>query len=490
MKTIKLLLVIIISSHFLSAQNIHTVYLDNKRKAVFSSDFSSFTLKYSDFSKDRDLRRFRVNYSSGEIYADGIYNMIDTLNFDYSDLGNSTFYYKDGQIQKEIIELDNSCKVINQFYSNGFIASIDTLFNGKNEGNKLIFDKENRTCEVHNYHNGIPTLPFYIVRDLKMNTESAFYNNTTNPYFFSVPANSYQIVNIEGLGKWEIYDNNYMLLAMQCQKLNDHGKYHQVWISLTNYSTLPIEFDPQKIRAIVNKDLKTGAISELYQLDIREYQDAISKPGFWDYFAIGLTGIATGLANQQEANLSKYAGYSSGFINNSYYQNFDATSAIIGQQIIRNRINYRNALFRDMIISGANSRQDEAQMKTFAYLTKTVIQPGQQIVGFINFKYEKGVNLSLRTNINGINYDFNFNISKDSFKKGNFSVFDAISNTSNTVIVRGLKEDDIIEILNTKGELLQQKEATGNEMSIKLREGIYIIRVGEQYKRVFVKEYN
>lgn len=490
MKTLKFFFVIIIFSQFLSAQKIHTVYLDNKKKAVFSSEFSTYVLKYSDYSMDSNLRRYRVNYSTGEVYADGIYNIIDTLNFDSSDLGNSTFYYKDGQVQKEIVEINKSCKVVNQFYSNGLLASIDTLYNGKNEGNKIIFDKENRICEIHNYHNGSPTLPFYIVKDLKMNTESAFYNNTNNPYFFSVPAKSFQTVDIEDLGNWEIYDNNYMLLAMQWQKLKDHGKYHQVWISITNYSTLPIEFDPQKIIAFVYKDFDNVDICELHQLNIEEYQHAISKLGFWDYFAIGLTGLATGLANQQEANMSNYAGYSSGFINNTYYQNFDATSAIIGKQIINNRINYRNALFQDMIMSDANSRHEEAQMKTVAYLTKTVIQPGQQILGFVNFKYEKGVSLCLQTNINGINYDFVFDISEGlkNFKQDKYKVFDVMSNSPRTVTVRGIKKNDIIEILNTKGELLQQREATGNEMSINLREGIYIIRVGDKYKRVMVRE--
>ena len=473
------------------AQDIHTVYLDNSRNAVFSPEFSSYILKYSDYSENKNLRRFRVSYSTGEVYADGFYNSIDTLNFDKSILGNSTFYYKNGQTLKEIKELSPERKVMTQFFPSGLVASIDSLLYEKLEGERIVFDENHKKCEIYNYHNGSLSLPFYIVRDLTLNTESAFYNNTTEPFFFSIPSKSYQIVKIKDLGKWEIYDNNYMLLAMQYQKVKDHGNYHQIWISLTNYSTLPIEFDPDNIKAIVNRDYKTGAICELYQLDKNEYQNAITKLGFWDYFAIGLTGVAAGFANAQDAKLYNTAGMSSGYINNSYYYNYDATSAIIGQQIIRNRVAARNAQFQNMILSDAYSREQEAQVKTISYLTKTTVKPGEQVVGFINFKYEKGVNLSLRANINGINYDYDFDITKDSFQKGKYKVFDVISNASNTVVVRGLQEDDIIEILNSKGELLHQKEATGNETTIRLREeGVYIIRVGKNYKRVLVESYD
>ena len=499
----RLICIIVLVPLLIDAQTIRKMYLDSNLKSVFDEEFASYVLSFSQ-CQDPDYRRFRILYWTNELYADGFYNHIDTIDFNNSDLSNSTFFNKDGSKFRIIKQIDERRKVITSYHKNGLISSIDSLYDGNLDGCRIELDENNRQCKYYCYSKGQLALPYYVCRDVESNFESLFDVRTSTPYFVKAPQNGYKIVDVDELGSWECYEINNMLLAIQPQISKDHGHYFQIWVSVSNNSLLPIEFNPSSIFARVFI-AKKQRFNELTQLSKSEYKNKLQKKGFWEYFAIGLTGLAVGFANSLDYQLAQNSGYSfsestiTSYISSNPYlrvrsTGFDVTSAIVGQQIINDRISRRNIAFGNMVNNVDNTKKIEANLKTINYLERTIIKPGENLLGYLNFKYEKSDELEIVIPINGIQYSFNYNTnpkqnlsSAKFFDKGKYKLFDVITKSgSQTIEVRGLKEGDIIEICDKRGNIIRKIDAMGNHMKISLKDGIYVIKVGGDYKRILV----
>lgn len=218
------------------------------------------------------------------------------------------------------------------------------------------------------------------------------------------------------------------MVAMTNTKLKDYGKWFQISLIISNKSLVPIEFDPEKMTASLQKSNGQEIALEVWSSD--RYMRKVRRTQNWN---MALSGIAEGLAaagagyststtrtnstyngySNTHGNAYAYGsgGYAYGSYNGygSYHGNssttshtvtYDAAAAYQARVIASNRmVNYENSLLQERAI------------KQEGYLRKTTIYPGDAISGYVNIERGKGASMIVIIDINGAKYEFPWNIS-------------------------------------------------------------------------------
>ena len=185
-------------------------------------------------------------------------------------------------------------------------------------------------------------------------------------------------------------------------KTKDYGKWFQISLIIANNSIVPIEFDPELIKASLLKANRQAIVLDVWSSD--RYMRKVRRT---QNLNMVLLGIGEGLAT---AN----AGYSTSTTHTNTYHNYpyphnsistsrtiryDAAAAYQAQVIASNRMaNYENSLY------------NERDIKQKGYLKKTTIYPGEAISGYVNIKRISGVSMTVYVDINGAIYAFPWNI--------------------------------------------------------------------------------
>ena len=404
-----------------------TLYYDKNWKGVDSKTFASYYRVISVNSDSNFGKRFRDYYITGELQSEGGYKSIDKYDDSKSIFdGEWANYFKSGKIEQKGYRT-NGVEVgdYTRYYENGLVKLHCTLNNGKANGVLTQFDEKGEMCSQTEMLNGEPRYDYYILSN-KDGFGGKFSIKDNSPIWES-PNLSEKKVEYKDGAAWPYYIKNGLLVAMTNTLTKDYGKWYQISIVISNNSIVPIDFDPNAVTAVLQKEDGQEMAMEVYSSE--QYMKKVRRSQNW---SMALTGIAEGLSaasagysNSTTQTNSSYNGYSNsrgnayasgsnGYAygsysgNSSYHGNssstshtttYDGAAAYQAQVIASNRMaNYENALLQ------------EREIKQEGYLRRTTIYPGQAISGYINIKRSKGESMKVVVDINGAKYLFDWNL--------------------------------------------------------------------------------
>ena len=147
---------------------------------------------------------------------------------------------------------------------------------------------------------------------------------------------------------------------------NKYGNYYQIQVFVNNIGKKPVTFDPGQIKAAVyDKKGRAKAMS------VYTYNDYISKI---EGVQIGTMIAYAILAGQED----------------TYNHNYLTTAS---QMSLMNRM-----------------MDDDKRNLSLGYLRITTIHPNEGIVGFMNIKRKKGKEMSVRIPVNGVTFNFDWDL--------------------------------------------------------------------------------
>ena len=190
------------------------------------------------------------------------------------------------------------------------------------------------------------------------------------------------------------YTNSNVTIRAKCTIVRDYGRYFRIPLIIENNSATPFDFNPDHIFAnIIDPKGEQMALSVLSS---DEYMRKVRRSQNW---AMALNGFAAGMAGYSTSTTTTNAyspniGYVSAVSTTTTY---DATAAAMAMQ--------QNAEYRRDALA-------ERAIKEEGYLKITTIYPGEIISGYVHVKRQRGQQLNVLVTINGIGYEFSWNVSR------------------------------------------------------------------------------
>lgn len=196
------------------------------------------------------------------------------------------------------------------------------------------------------------------------------------------------------------------------------GLFLTIESNAQNYETIPeidkplTEYRNGKQVTIVTKDSITVAVAlSKAKNDYGRYYQAgiIVTNGSGKTFTFAPEDIIVKLLNKRDS-----------IVDLTVYTNEKYVSKIQREQAW---IRFFNEVFDTMVSDGDNGgaaqsettrilHNKELRTETNGYLTKNTLHPGNVLSGFVNIGYAKGKILMMRIPVNGIKFDFKWNVKK------------------------------------------------------------------------------
>lgn len=179
---------------------------------------------------------------------------------------------------------------------------------------------------------------------------------------------------------------------------DDYGKFYQLTIRIRNLTENPYTFDPDTVSAfLVNKRNDTIAL-KVYSSE--GFQKKIRRTQAWNKV---LAGISAGL----EAGTS---GYETSYVSRTGVGGYSYLQPISGYS--HSEAAQAHALSGIQLYLLDKEMEADRRTREEGYLKKTTIHPGESILGFINVKRKKGLEMRVVIPLNGWDYVFDWDVSK------------------------------------------------------------------------------
>lgn len=179
---------------------------------------------------------------------------------------------------------------------------------------------------------------------------------------------------------------------------DDYGKFYQLTIRIRNLTENPYTFDPDTVSAfLVNKRNDTIAL-KVYSSE--GFQKKIRRTQAWNRV---LAGISAGL----EAGTS---GYETSYVSRTGVGGYSYLQPISGYS--HSEAAQAHALSGIQLCLLDKEMEADRRTREEGYLKKTTIHPGESILGFINVKRKKGLEMRVVIPLNGWDYVFDWDVSK------------------------------------------------------------------------------
>lgn len=383
-----------------NAQKFDTLYYDKDWKVAKNALFASFYRIYDASDKSPDGKPFRDYYISGQLQSEGRYISIDPYDDSKSVFdGEMINYYKNGQVQYKRFE-NRGVKQGEAFayYENGKLNAHYFFKDGEMDGVATFIDEKGNVTQSE-FANGKPKYDFY-------------YYGTPNGLFGKIRRSDNQVIwESPGLNEkkteysngaaYPYYIKNGVKVSMGCTITDYYNDWYQMTIIITNNSLAPIEFDPEKITAVVistkdeEKPRHVWTADEFYRKVNRAQKFAAISMGI----AAGLSGVNDGKSVSHTNSYSQRDGYSSSttYTYNSYEAQLQRTMRM------------------NQLMDWESAMYQEREARSRDYLRRTTINPGEAIYGYVNieqYKARKEKGLWVTVDINGAQYPFNWDVSK------------------------------------------------------------------------------
>ena len=179
---------------------------------------------------------------------------------------------------------------------------------------------------------------------------------------------------------------------------DDYGKFYQLTIRIRNLTENPYTFDPDTVSAfLVNKRNDTIAL-KVYSSE--GFQKKIRRTQAWNRV---LAGISAGL----EAGTS---GYETSYVSRTGVGGYSYLQPISGYS--HSEAAQAHALSGIQLYLLDKEMEADRRTREEGYLKKTTIHPGESILGFINVKRKKGLEMRVVIPLIGWHYVFDWDVSK------------------------------------------------------------------------------
>lgn len=388
------------------AQNrIDTIYFDENWKAVRHKTFAEY-FRVAMYPE----KIFRDFYITGELQAKGSF-----LSLDNSDDSKSVFdgevvgYKKDGTI--------TNCRR----FKDGLMDGIQTFFT------------DDGICIQHLYEKGKPACDYYVASNGNGLLSKLRYtdNNQYEPYIENpTPSEAADIKYMENSGyNWAYYQMNGVGVYQTCVENDEYGTWHRLITVIVNNTLLPIEFDPHQMWVTGHHTRKKRKL----EIELCQVEDYMRTVGGWQKFqsvcgAVGqaIENINAGYSVQTTVCNTTYSGslYSSGsayaygtggsayatYSGSSHYKERSQTSSVTVTYDPVEAARQR-AISAHIMADFAYKLAKEYERIESGYLKRTVIYPGQTLMGYINVDRDRSYNVfSDFVILQGVQYQFTWNV--------------------------------------------------------------------------------
>lgn len=402
---------------------IDTLYYDKDWKGC-EKVFAAYYRVYASDSDANLKKKFRDYYITGELQSEGEYISIDKYDDSRSVFdGEFINYYKFGKVEQKGYRKNGKQEgEYTKYEENGLILLHANFKEDKLHGIYTEFSEDGLCIQIE-YSNGEPLYDCYTVSN-KDGYCSKVSLSTKQPIYESPLLNEKQTEYKDGEA-WPYYNKNGIMIGMTNNEVRDYGKYYQIPIVIANNSMFPVEFNPNKVTAILTN--KKGEEKELKVYSAEEYMKKVRRQQNW---AMALNAIGEGMS-------AASAGYSTSTTSSSYngssytsanasaygsggyaFGNYSGTSSYYGSSSSTTTSYNAAAAYQAQVIANervasySNSLLSDRAVKEEGYLKLTTIYPGETISGYINIERKKGVSMVVNVDINGAIYSFPWNISK------------------------------------------------------------------------------
>lgn len=400
MKIILTFLTLMCSVAIANAQKLDTLYYDKDWKVVKNVLFASYYRIYDASDKSQGRKPFRDYYITGELQSEGGYISLDMEDDSKTVMdGEWTNYYKSGKVDQKGFRINGVPEGEEFYYYEDGSLKIHALYkNGKLDG-VLTRILENGDCVQEQYENGTPKYDYYWYGT--KNGLSGKVRYSDKQVIWESPGLNEQKTDYRNGAAYPYYIKNGVKVSMGCTITDYYNDWYQMTIIITNNSLAPIEFDPEKITAVVistkdeEKPRHVWTADEFYRKVNRAQKFAAISMGI----AAGLSGVNDGKSVSHTNSYSQRDGYSSSttYTYNSYEAQLQRTMRM------------------NQLMDWENAMYQEREARSRDYLRRTTINPGEAIYGYVNIEQyharkEKG--LWVVVDINGAKYPFNWNVAK------------------------------------------------------------------------------
>lgn len=199
--------------------------------------------------------------------------------------------------------------------------------------------------------------------------------------------------------EWAVIDRHGFVVGLNNKYIyDDYGKFYQLTIRIRNLTENPYTFDPDTVSAfLVNKRNDTIAL-KVYSSE--GFQKKIRRTQAWNRV---LAGISAGL----EAGTS---GYETSYVSRTGVGGYSYLQPISGYS--HSEAAQAHALSGIQLYLLDKEMEADRRTREEGYLKKTTIHPGESILGFINVKRKKGLEMRVVIPLNGWDYVFDWDVSK------------------------------------------------------------------------------
>ena len=199
--------------------------------------------------------------------------------------------------------------------------------------------------------------------------------------------------------EWAVIARHGFVVGLSNQYIrDDYGKFYQLTIRIRNLTERSYTFDPDTVRAfLVNKRNDTIAL-KVYSSE--GFQKKIKRTQTWNRV---LAGISAGL----EAGTS---GYETSYVSRTSVNGYSYLQPISSYN--HSAAAQANALNGIQLYLLDKEMEEDRRTREEGYLKKTTIHPGESILGFMNVKRKKGLEMRVVIPLNGQTYVFDWDVSK------------------------------------------------------------------------------
>lgn len=184
------------------------------------------------------------------------------------------------------------------------------------------------------------------------------------------------------------------VVGMTNYKISDsYGKYYQVALFIHNIGDSVVTFDPDRINA---KVYKKSYDYILYPYTYDEYMKKIKRSQTWAMALLGFSsGLNAGLSSYQTTYTTTYGVGHMPYtqVQTTYNPSMAATA---------------NMASTTQMMTLSVMLDNEKKQLTQDYLRITTIHPGETIIGYMNFKYKKGKDMTVYVPLDNKVYKFDW----------------------------------------------------------------------------------
>ena len=347
-------------------------------------------------------------YITGELQGEG--NFISINKYDDSKSvfdGDNKTYYKSGKLH---VSAHYSNGVLNgdiiEYYPNGNYKSTSKAVNGHYDGYYYSYSEDNRLVYATLYKEGVAEPYYHKIYDKQ---EVGVFNTSDNSPILTRPVPT--LAKKEKIGEIDVYSYfmNGIRLTANMKEIKDYGKYYRVYVLLTNYTNVPIEFGVSDIEATILNKKGTKSPLKIYTAD--EYVNKIGKKtalAKWYHNTnelmnaaqAGKVTVQTQVNGNTKTN-SSTLGSGSAYNNSgsSAYGNFNSQtnttnnySGTATTTITDYAAAYEAQQVAQQNIDNYNENLESIKKKRYDnYIHQTAIQPYNSLIGYINIDKGTGV---------------------------------------------------------------------------------------------------